>query len=129
MTSPRFSLFARAPTTTSTLRRPRCLVCWRRRASINRVRLFLKRLGQLFEAGFAALTFGDVGEVLLQQYYDEPRGRRARGETLTNVRVLFRRLGQLFQVAFVSVAGGDVDESCCANRMTSRLADLHAAES
>jgi hypothetical protein len=46
------------------------------------MRLFVKRLGQLFEVVFTKLRGGDVDEVLLRQSDDQPLGRVAKGREL-----------------------------------------------
>jgi hypothetical protein len=48
----------------------------------RRMRLFFKRLGQLFEVVYTQLTAGDVDAVLLRQSDDQPLGRPARDREL-----------------------------------------------
>ena len=85
------------------------------RGNVQEVKLFFKRLGQLFEVSFTAVRGGDVDEVLLRQWNDKPRPLRG---TISGVwgrtqpmKLFVKRLVQLFEVAFTALSGGDVDEA------------------
>jgi len=59
------------------------LLSVKRCGKIGCMKLFFKRLGQLFEVVATSISGGDVDAVLLRQSDDQPLGRLARGRELS----------------------------------------------